>query len=292
VTTAVSDVQTRGTVRRRFAPRRLGGHFLDLVLVVVGLAMIMPIIWLIVESLTVPAQAFSAPPRWIPSPITLKNFSQISALIPIGRMAMNSVIVSAVATAGVLLTSSLAAYAFSRIDFAGRDKLFGVLLAALMVPSQITVIPVFILMRRLQLVDTLWAVILPLLINVFGIFFLRQYFGSIPRELDEAAKIDGAGHLWILFRMLIPLSAPAVSALSIFVLEASWNGFFYPLIFLNSTQNMTLPLGLWSLGGARGGAPAVVIFAAVTAVVLPLLAVFVIFQRSFIASIATTGLRV
>ena len=104
-------------------------------------------------------------------------------------MALNSVIVSAIATFGVLLTSSLAAYAFSRIDFAGRDRLFGVLLAAMMVPSQITVIPVFIIMRRLGLVDTLWAVILPLLINVFGIFFLRQYFGSIPRELDEAVSV-------------------------------------------------------------------------------------------------------
>ncbi len=290
--TTISEFRTRGAVKRWFAPKRLGGHVLDVVLVVVGLAMILPILWLVVESLTVPAHAFSAPPRWIPSPITLQNFSQISTLIPIGRMALNSVIVSTVATFGVLLTSSLAAYAFSRIDFAGRDKLFGMLLAAMMVPSQITVIPVFIIMRRLGLVDTLWAVILPLLINVFGIFFLRQYFASVPRELDEAAKIDGAGHLWILFRMLIPLSAPAVSALSIFVLEASWNGFFYPLIFLNSAENMTLPLGLWSLGGARGGAPAVVIFAAVTAVVLPLLVVFVIFQRSFIASIATTGLRV
>lgn len=253
--------------------------------------MVIPLIWLFVQSLTPSATAFSTPPQWIPHPLTLDNFKAIPGAIPFGRMALNSVIVSSVTTVGVLLTSSLAAYAFSRIDFTGNGKLFAVMLGAMMVPGQVTVIPVFIIMRKLGLVDTLWAIIFPLLINVFGIFFLRQYFSSIPRELDEAAKIDGAGHLWILFRMILPLSGPAVSALAIFVLEASWNGFFYPLIFINSAENMTLPLGLVSLGGSIGGAPAVVVFAAMTSVVLPLLIIFVVFQRSFIASIATTGLR-
>lgn len=275
----------------RYLRRRLPGHILDLVLAVAGLAMMAPLIWLIVTSLTPALEAFELPPTWTPWPVTLENFAAIPDLIPFTRMALNSLTVSTIATTGALLTSVLAAYAFSRIEFRGRDRIFVVLLGALMVPSQLTVIPVFILMRNLGLVDTLAAIWMPLLINVFGIFFLRQYFSSIPRELDEAARIDGAGHLWILFRLIVPLSGPALSALAILVFEASWNGFFWPLIFLNSPENMTLPVGLVSLQNAQGGGPAVTVFAAITAVVVPVLIVFVIFQRAFVASIASTGLK-
>ncbi|MDQ4137534.1 MAG: carbohydrate ABC transporter permease [Actinomycetota bacterium] len=274
-----------------YLKRRLPGHILDAVLALLGLAMVLPLIWLIMTSLTPAIEAFELPPNWLPWPITLDNFAAIPELIPFGRMALNSVIISVIATVGSLLTSTLAAYAFSRLDFAGRDKVFALLLSALMVPTQLTVIPVFILMRNLGLVDSLAAIWLPLLINVFGIFFLRQYFSSIPRELDEAARIDGAGHMWILFRMIVPLSGPALSALAILVFEASWNGFFWPLIFLNSPENMTLPLGLVSLQSAQGGGPAVVVFAAITAVVLPVLIVFMLFQRAFVASVASTGLK-
>jgi multiple sugar transport system permease protein len=159
------------------------------------------------------------------------------------------------------------------------------------VPTQLTVIPVFILMTHLNLVDTTTAVWLPAIVNVFGIFFLRQYFESIPRELDEAAIIDGAGHLWILFRMLLPLSGPAISALAIFIFESSWNNFFWPYIFLSSPEKMTLPVGLVSLQGSVGGGPAVVVFAAIAMVVLPILVLFLFTQRAFIASVATTGVR-
>jgi multiple sugar transport system permease protein len=276
---------------RSHLKRRLPGYLLDFVLVLVGLAMVAPILWLIATSLTPALEAFELPPNWTPWPVTFDNFAAIPDLIPFGRMALNSITISVIATTGALLTSTLAAYAFSRLDFAGRDKLFALLLGALMVPTQLTVIPVFILMRNLGLVDTLAAIWLPLLINVFGIFFLRQYFASIPRELDEAARIDGAGHLWILFRMIVPLSGPALSALAILMFEASWNAFFWPLIFLNSAENMTLPLGLVSLQSAQGGGPAVVVFAAIAAVVIPVLIVFIVFQRAFVASVASTGLK-
>jgi multiple sugar transport system permease protein len=288
--TAATAQRSRRTVGG-YIKRRLPGHVLDAVLVLLGIAMVVPLIWLITTSLTPSANAFQLPPNWIPWPITFDNFGAIPDLIPFARMALNSVIISVIATVGALLTSTLAAYAFSRLDFAGRDKLFALLLSALMVPTQLTVIPVFILMRNLGLVDNLAAIWLPLLINVFGIFFLRQYFSSIPRELDEAARIDGAGHMWILFRMIVPLSGPALSALAILVFEASWNGFFWPLIFINSPENMTLPLGLVSLQSSQGGGPAVVVFAAITAVVLPVLLVFIVFQRAFVASVASTGLK-
>jgi ABC-type glycerol-3-phosphate transport system permease component len=264
---------------------------LDIVLLVLGIVMFSPIVWLISQSLTQAKYAFQLPPNWIPIPFTLDNFAQVFPLVPFAQMAANSVIVATLSTAGALLTSILAAYAFSRLPFRGREYIFIGLLSALMVPVQLTVIPVFIIMRNLHLIDTLAALILPALINVFAIFFLRQYFNSIPRELDEAARIDGAGHLWILFRMIVPLSGPAISAVIIILFQLSWNDYFDPLIFISSQQNMTLPLGLVSLQGGAAPGPVVVVFAAVTMVVVPVLILFLVFQRQFVASVASSGIR-
>ncbi len=270
--------------------RRTGGLVVDLALWGVGLVMVAPLVWLVVQSLTAEEAAFALPPRWVPDPFTLDNFREIPGLIPFGRMALNSLQVAVISTAGSLLVSVLAAYAFSRLSFRSRDGIFMIMLSALMVPTQMTVIPVFVLMRNLGLVDTLAALWLPALINVFSIFFLRQYFGTIPRELDEAARIDGAGHLWILFRMIVPLSGPALAAMTILTFELSWNNYFGPLIFLSTPENMTLPIGLVTLQSGQSGS-SVVVFAAITAVVVPVLVVFLAFQRSFVASIASAGLR-
>ena len=274
--------------RRRF---RTGSVVLDVILLILGIVMVAPLVWLISTSLTGTSGAFHLPPNWIPLPFTLTNFSQIFPLVPFGRMALNSLTVAVISTAGSLLTSILAAYAFSRINFRGNRLIFVAMLSALMVPAQLTVIPVFILMRNLHLVNTLASLWLPALVNVFAIFFLRQYFSSIPRELDEAARIDGAGHLWILFRMIVPLSSPAISALIILNFQTSWNDYFNPLIFLSSPNRMTLPIGLVLLQSGQGGGPAVVVFAAITLVVLPVLILFLVFQRNFVASIAASGIR-
>ncbi|ONK12137.1 carbohydrate ABC transporter permease [Streptomyces sp. MP131-18] len=270
--------------------RRTGRLLVDLALWAVGLVMVAPLIWLVVQSLTAEEAAFTLPPGWVPDPFTLDNFQEIPGLIPFGRMALNSLQVAVISTVGSLLVSVLAAYAFSRLSFRGRDGIFMIMLSALMVPTQMTVIPVFVLMRNLGLVDTLAALWLPALINVFSIFFLRQYFNTIPRELDEAARIDGAGHLWILFRMIVPLSGPALAAMTILTFELSWNNYFGPLIFLSTPENMTLPIGLVTLQSGQSGS-SVVVFAAITAVVVPVLVVFLCFQRSFVASIASAGLR-
>ena len=270
--------------------RRLGTWILTAVLVVFGAIMLAPLAWLISESFTQEKSAFYLPPSWIPRDFSTENFVAMADLIPFGRMFLNSVIVSVTATTGALTVSVMAAYAFSRLRFRGRDRLFALMLAALMVPMQMTVIPVFFLMRNLGLVDTLGSLILPALINVFAIFFFRQYFNSIPRELDEAATLDGAGHGWILFRMLVPLSGPAIAAMTILTFEATWNNYFGPLIFIRSEERMTLPLGLVTLQAGQGGS-SVVVFAAITAVVVPALVVFLLFQRAFIASVATAGVR-
>jgi multiple sugar transport system permease protein len=278
-------------LRRRRATAGRWGIAIDAVLLLGAALMVAPLVWLLVTAVLPADKAFRLPPQWIPHPLTLDNARQVPELVPFARMAWNSLYVATLTTVGALLTSALAAYAFSRLRFRGRDQIFIVLLAALMVPTQLTVIPVFILMSHLNLVDTTTAVWLPAIVNVFGIFFLRQYFESIPRELDEAAIIDGAGHLWILFRMLLPLSGPAIAALAIFIFESSWNNFFWPYIFLSSPEKMTLPVGLVSLQGSVGGGPAVVVFAAIAMVVLPILVLFLFTQRAFIASVATTGVR-
>ncbi len=274
--------------RRAFRPGRL---VISLVLLVLSIFMLAPLIWLVSTSLTEPIAAFQLPPSWLPRPFSTQNFRDVFDLIPLGRMALNSVIVTVITVIGSLFTASLAAYAFSRIPFRGREPLFVVLLTALMVPTQLTIIPIFILMRNLGLIDNLASLWLPALINVFAIFFLRQYFNTIPRDLDEAARIDGAGHLRILFQIMLPLAGPALSALAILGFEASWNNYFGPLIFLSSPENMTLPIGLVSLSAGQGGGPAVVVFAGITLVVLPMLVVFLAFQRSFVESVASVGIR-
>lgn len=270
--------------------QRIGRWILTAVLTVFGIFMLAPLAWLVSESFTKETSAFYLPPSWIPRDFTFDNFAGMAELIPFGRMFVNSVIVSVIATAGALLVSLMAAYAFCRLRFRFRDRLFALMLAALMVPMQMTIIPVFFLMRILGLVDTLGSLILPALINVFAIFFFRQYFNSIPRELDEAATLDGAGHGWILFRMLIPLSGPAIAAMTILNFEATWNNYFGPLIFIRTEERMTLPLGLVTLQAGQSGS-SVVVFAAITAVVVPALVVFLLFQRAFIASVATAGVR-
>jgi multiple sugar transport system permease protein len=260
-------------------------------LVVFGILMIAPIYWVLVTSVLPPDQRYQLPPRWIPTTLDFSSFGRVFTLIPFGGMFLNSLKVTGLITLGALTTSVLAAYAFARLRFPGRDLLFIVFLAGLMVPQQITVIPVFVLMRSFQLVDTHAALVLPALVNALGIFLLRQFFMSIPKELDEAAKIDGAGHLTILFRVIIPLSWPAISALTIFLFQAYWNDFFWPNVFLSSTDQLTLPLGLVALQGAQGEAEVVVVFAAVSLLVAPLLILFLFFQKNLIESIASTGLK-
>ncbi len=290
-TTSAASPTTTSPPPRRPRPFRVGRLVKSIVLLVIGVLMIAPLVWMITTSLTEPIAAFDLPPTWVPVPFSLQNFGDVVDLIPIGRQAVNSLIVTTISVVGSLITASLAAYAFSRIPFRGRDSVFVVLLAALMVPTQLTIIPIFIIMRKLELIDTLAALWIPALVNVFAIFFLRQYFNTIPRDLDEAARIDGAGHLRILFQILLPLAGPALSALAILGFEASWNNYFGPLIFLNSPEKMTLPVGLVSLSAGQGGGPAVVVFAGITMVVLPILIVFLVFQRTFVESVASVGIR-
>jgi multiple sugar transport system permease protein len=270
---------------------RLGRWALNFLLVLGGLAMFAPIAWTAVTALLPADKAYSLPPHWIPTDATLGNVKQVFDVVPFAQQIFNSVKVAGLVTIGSLATSALAAYAFARLRFPGRDALFVVVLGALMIPQQVTVIPTFWLMRQLHLLDTHAALILPGLINVLGIFMLRQFFLTLPRSLDEAARIDGAGHLRILVQIILPLSAPPLSALGIFIFQFYWNDFFWPNIFLSSADKLTVPVGLVNLQGLYGSSPAVVTFAAVSVIAIPLLVLFVFSQRAFTEGIALTGIR-
>ena len=277
--------------KRPLTVARTGGWALNFLLLALALVILAPFYWMLVNAVLPREQAFALPPDWLPSEITFANFAQVFELIPFGRLVLNSLKLTVIITVGALVTSTLAAYAFARLRFPGRDLLFIILLSALMVPQQVTVIPTFVLMRTLGLLDTHEAVYLPALINVFGTFLLRQFFLTIPRDLEDAAKLDGAGHLRILWNVIVPLSAPALSALAIFIALAAWNEFFWPNVFLTSPEKMTLPVGLVMISGRFGSGSPVVILAALSMIVVPLLILFAFAQRRITESVAMTGLR-
>ncbi|WP_163513600.1 carbohydrate ABC transporter permease [Fodinicola acaciae] len=262
----------------------------NLMLVALGILILAPFLWLFITSVVPEDRAFALPPDWIPTKLDWTNYRQVFELIPFGGQVMNSVQVTAIVVVGSLLVSSMAAYAFARLRFPGRELLFVVFLAAMMIPIQVLTIPTYIMMRYARLLDTEAALWLPGLIQVFSIFLLRQHFRSIPREVEEAARIDGAGHLRTLFQIFLPMSAPVLSALAIFIAQTYWNDFFAPSVYLISDSRMTIPVGLVSLQNQFGSNPTVVIFAGVTLVVLPLLALFAAVQSKLTQGVALTGI--
>jgi len=287
----VAQLQVQYRQRSRILPR-LGGWALNAFLVLLGLLILSPFFWVLVNSFLPQATALSLPPRWLPIPFTLDNYRQVFTLIPFGLLALNSLEITLIVTIGGLVTSSLAAYALARLEFPGRTFIFVMFLSALMVPTQVTAIPTFILIRSLGLLDTHEAVYLPALINVLGIFMLRQFFMGIPRELEDAARLDGASYVRMLWQVILPLSRPALASLAIFIFQATWNDFFWPNLFLSTPSKMTLPLGLVSLQSPYGGsAPPTVIFAAISMVLVPIMIIFIFAQRSITESIASTGLK-
>lgn len=286
-------VQRRAHVRERpVTLARVGGFLLNCVLVLFGLVMLAPFFWVLVNSFLPQASALTLPPKWLPIPFTLDNYRQIFALIPFGLMVLNSLKITLIVTLGGVITSSLAAYALARLEFPGRTVIFVLFLSALMVPTQVTAIPTFILIRSLGLLDTHEAVYLPALINVLGIFLLRQFFLTIPRELEDAARLDGASYVRILWQVILPLARPALSSLAIFIFQATWNDFFWPNLFLSTPAKMTITLGLVTLQSPYGGGAAPpVIFASISMVLVPILLVFLFAQRAITESIASTGLK-
>jgi multiple sugar transport system permease protein len=286
---AIGPVDDRRGYRRVLA--RVPSVLVTGWLVLVIPLMLLPVAWIVVQSVLRGGKALRLPPVWLPTAPTLHSYAQVFRLAPFVTFFINSIKITSIVTVGSLITSSLAAYAFARLKFPGRDVLFLGFLAALMIPNQVTAAPTYILMHHLKLSSSQAAVWLPGLVNVFGIFLLRQFFQGIPRDLEDAARLDGLGTIRILSRIILPLSKPALAALAILVAATTWNDYFWPSIYLTNRSQMTLPLGIVSLQGEyRQGSP-VVIFAAISLTVLPLLIVFLFAQRAITTSLAMTGFK-
>lgn len=255
-----------------------------------GLAMIFPFLWMLSTSFQTAGALLVPPPQLIPSPIELGNYAEIASAFPLWRFLFNSLGVAAVATILQVATSAMAGYAFARLRFRGRDALFLLYIATLMVPLQVTILPLFVEMKYLGLVDSYGALVLPSIASAFGTFLLRQAFLGLPRELEEAAFMDGAGHLTVFRRIVLPLAMPAIATLAVFSFVASWNSFLWPLIIVNSPDLMTLPVGLSNLQG-RYATAWNLLMAGSTVAVVPILIVYVIGQKYVIRGVTLSGLR-
>ena len=264
---------------------------LNLLLLVGGVLMVVPFVWAFSTSLRPSRESFSLPPQWLPTAWDINNYRAVLDSLPFFAFVFNSFKVAGAITLIQLVTCSTAAFAFSRLNFRGRDGLFYVFLAALMVPQYVTIIPIFVIIRNLQLLDSHLALILPSAFSAFGIFLLRQFFLTIPRDLEDAARIDGAGFFEIYWRVMLPLVAPALVTLTIFSFNFHWNEYFRPLIFLTTWEQMTLPLGLTVLRGYLGTGNTAAVMAGVTMAIAPVLTVFLLFQRYLIEGITLTGLK-
>jgi multiple sugar transport system permease protein len=264
----------------------LGGLFL-----VLAALMLVPIVWLVVQSVLGAQSALRVPPVWLPTHPTLANYREVFTWIPFLTFLLNSLKITAIVTLGAVTTSTLAAYAFARLEFPFRNTLFIILLCAIMVPNQVTAAPTYVLMHRLGLAQSQAAVWLPGLVNVFGIFLLRQFFQSIPRDLEEAGRLDGLSTIGVLWRIVLPLSKHAIAALAILIGSATWNDYFWPSIYLTDRSKMTLPVGLITLYGLYHQGSPVMIFAAISMTVVPLFVVFLFAQRAMTESLTMTGFK-
>ena len=259
-------------------------------LTLMALIWVVPLLWAVVTAFKNEAQAGALPLSWIPEGgFTLDSFRQVLTGSNLPLWMLNSVIVAVVVTAITVLISAMAAYGFSRTLFRGRKALFALTIAAIMVPPQILIVPLFRQMLALGLVDTYAGIILPQLVAPVMVFVLKKFFDAIPIELEEAARMDGAGSFRVFWQIVLPLSRSVLAAVSIFVFIGAWNNFLWPFIVTNDPDLMTMPVGLATVKNAFG-----VTFAAdmagATIAALPLLIVFVLFQRHIIRGVATTGL--
>ena len=259
----------------------------------IGLTMAAPLLWMVSTSLKMPQAVFTLIPQWIPNPVHWANYAQIWQVVPLLQFFLNSVLVAVCVTAGHVLASACAAYAFARLRFPWRDQLFFAYIATMMIPGTVTIIPVFILMKVFGWIDTYRALIIPGIFSAFGTFLLRQFFLTIPQDLEDAARIDGASPYRIFVSIVLPVSRPALAALTISTFMGNWQSFMWPLLVVDSVEKKTLPIGLayfqelyqfaspnWSL-----------LMAGSLVAMLPIVLLFIFNQRFFIQGIRLTGVQ-
>lgn len=271
--------------RSTWSPPRALSYVL---LTALALMTLVPFLWMVDTALKPASEVMTNPPTWIPSRLAWSNFPQAFTFFPFGRFLFNTLVVAAGATLLQTVVAILAAYAFARLRFPGRGLLFVLYLGTLMIPQQVTIVPLFLMMRSLGWIDTFWALILPSAFHALGVFLLRQFFMTIPRELEESAFMDGAGRLRILWSIILPLSRPALATLILFTFIREWNSFLWPLVATASQDMRTVSVGLTLFIG-QYGTEWHLMMAAATVTLLPVLLVFALAQRHYIEGIAMTG---
>jgi multiple sugar transport system permease protein len=261
-------------------------------LTAVAALMVGPFLWMVSTSMKGQGDLFRYPPQWIPEQWNLSNYYAIMDVLPLGKMLLNSFTIAVSATIGQIASCALAAYAFARMKFRGKTSLYFVLLATMMIPAQVTMIPVFLIMKFLGLIDTLYALIIPAFFGgAFGTFLLRQFFATIPVDLEDAARIDGCGSFRIFWRIVLPLSRPALTTLALFTFMAYWNDLLGPVIYLSSIDKATLTIGLANLQSGAMTTRYDLLMAGSVLSVLPIVVLLLVGQRWFIRGVATTGLN-
>ena len=267
-----------------------GRVFLYLMLIVSSIMMMVPFYWSLSTSLKLEQFVYTNPPQWIPNPLTWINYIYVLTRIPFVRYFANSVIVAFATTLGHVFFDTLAAYAFSKLTFPGRDRIFFIMLLALMVPFQVNLIPLYKIMATLHWTNTYLALIVPNLTSIFGIFLMRQFMLTIPGELLDAARIDGCNEFGVFRRVVVPLALPGIATLIIFTFMGTWNDFLWPRIVTSSEKLFTLPVGLAQLH-MKNTSNVAQIMAGTVLTALPMIIVFLFMQRQFIEGMTAGALK-
>ena len=270
--------------------RKVGRFFLYLLLIAGGLVMLIPFAWMVSTSLKSGEYVLTFPPRFIPNPATIDSYRKIFSIYPIGKMLFNSLFVAFLTTLGQLITCSMAAYAFARLKFRGHNVVFLLYLATLMVPTQVTITPLFIMMRIFGWINTYQGLIMPGIFSAFGTFLLRQNFLTIPVEYEEAAHMDGASPLTIFLKIILPLSKPALATLSVFAFMGSWNAFMWPLFIVREQSLMTLPVGLATLRG-QWLTQWNLVMAGTVITIIPMFLLYLFAQKYLVQGYVMSGLK-
>jgi multiple sugar transport system permease protein len=275
----------------RAAGRGRTGPIVVYVLLVLGaLLSLLPMVWMVSASLMPAGQAASFPPRLFPREVTFEHYTALFTRLNLGRYLLNSAIVAVTVTAASLVVNSMAGYAFAKLRFRGRDRMFRIMATGLVIPVQVAMLPLFLLMKQLGLINSYWGVIVPSLASIFGIFLIRQYALSVPDELLDAARIDGAGEFRIYWSVVLPVIAPILATLAIWTFLTTWNDFMWPLIVLSDETRHTLPVALAGLVGEHVQDVELMMAGSVLTV-LPVLLVFLLLQRYYVQGIMAGSVK-
>jgi multiple sugar transport system permease protein len=268
-----------------------GRWWLYVILTIGVVAVVAPFVWMVLGSFKTQGELLQSPPTWWPEKVTLDNYTQLFSRLNFKQYFFNSTVVAATVTAGNLIFCSMLGYALAMLDFKGKKALFTVVMTTLMIPGVVTFVPLFVLVANIGLINTLPGLILPFLVTPFGVFLMRQFFLGLPRDLLDAGRVDGAGELRIFRQIFMPLAGPALATLGILTFLGSWNNFLWPLVVAQQETTYTLPVALALYSTGQNSTQYGLLLAGATVVVLPVLIVFLVFQRRFIEGIATTGIK-